>query len=269
MSEPGEVDPRFPVEAHFAQRGEFEVATTSVSDDGGRATYEIFYPRPLGRDGGRHPMVTWGNGTAAQPRQYPGVLHQLASWGMVVVASTSKRTGKGHQMLEGVHHLLREHQDRGSVFFDQLDGARVGAVGHSQGAGGSVNATILSDGLITTTVPICLPNERWVSKGDEYDVAALGSSVLFLGGGRDRIIAGPGTLRDFYARAHAPAGVALLRGAGHKRIQKSGGGYLGYLTAWLRFQLFDDQLARQAFAVEDPEFLRNPAWQSQGLKLSA
>ncbi len=235
-------------------------------EESGQASFEVFRPEVLGQDGRQHPIVTWGNGTAAQPHQYLGVLHQLASWGLVVVASTSRRTGKGHQMLEGVHHLLACHADRTSPLFELLHVDRVAAVGHSQGAGGSVNATSHSDGVITVTVPICLPNERWVSKGDEYDVTQLRSATLFLGGSRDRLIASADTLSGYFHRTPAPAAVGVLRGAGHNVIQKSGGRYLGYLTAWLMAQLLDDQRAAAAFAVDGGEFLRHPAWRAQAVK---
>jgi pimeloyl-ACP methyl ester carboxylesterase len=214
----------FPVAEHFGRRGGFGVATESVPGDSG-PLYELYFPQELGQMDAPHPIVTWGNGTLASPRHYRGVLHQLASWGLVVVASSSKRTGKGHEMLAGVQHLLAANTEKESAFFGRLNQQRVGALGHSQGAGGTVNVVTHNTDLFAAAVPICLPNRRWVSKGDEYDVGGLACPVLFLGGGRDRIVAGPGTLKGFYDRTQAPAAVASLRGAGHNVIQKTGGGY--------------------------------------------
>jgi hypothetical protein len=256
-----------PVEAHFARPGPHGVRTESVPDPSGQALFQLFLPEGTSASDQPWPLVTWGNGTLAQPHQYPGVLHQLASWGMAVVASMSKRTGKGHEMAAGIEHLQRAQADPASPLFGRLDPGRIGAAGHSQGAGGTVNVATRRDLRIDAAVPICLPATRWVSKGDEYDVGALACPVLFLGGSRDRIIAGPSTLHHFFERTPAPAAVASLRGAGHNVIQKSGGGYLGYLTTWLRWHLFDDQLAAQAFTGAAPEFCRNRAWVSQDIKL--
>jgi fermentation-respiration switch protein FrsA (DUF1100 family) len=257
----------YPVEDHFARRGPHGVRTESVLDPSGQALFELFVPDGLSASAQPWPIVTWGNGTLAQPHQYPGVLHQLASWGMAVVASMCKRTGKGHEMAAGIEHLRLAQADPVSPFFGRLDLGHVGAAGHSQGAGGTVNVATRHDVRIDAAVPICLPAMRWVSKGDEYDVGDLACPVLFLGGSRDRIIAGPSTLHRFFERAPAPAAVASLRGAGHNVIQKSGGGYLGYLTAWLRWHLFDDELAASAFKGGTPEFCRNRTWVGPDIKL--
>jgi hypothetical protein len=57
-----------------------------------------------------------------------------------------------------------------------------------------------------------------------------------------------------------------LRGAGHNTIQGTGGGYLGYLTAWLRYQLAADPYAATAFHGSRAELLGNPSWVNQAAK---
>ena len=62
------------------------------------------------------------------------------------------------------------------------------------------------------------------------------------------------------------AALGILRGADHLAIQRSGGGYLGYLTAWLMWQLQDDTNAGSAFVGPDrkrTEFRQNKRWQNQ------
>ena len=39
----------------------------------------------------------------------------------------------------------------------------------------------------------------------------------------------------------------MLTGAGHNTIQGTGGGFLGYITAWLMYQLEGGATARQVF----------------------
>jgi hypothetical protein len=223
----------------------------------------LVHPTALGARGVRHPIVTWGNGSFAVPSQYTGLLEHLASWGFVVVASTSSRTAKGVEMLAGARYLVAENDRRASDFYRTLRTRRVGAVGHSQGAGGAVNATNRSRGLVRTTVPVALPDERLVSPGDEYDVARLRRPVLFLGGGLDLVISPPTTIRGFYDRADGPAAMAVLTGAGHNTIQGTGGELTPYLTAWLRYQLASDRFAAGAYVGTRPEIDRNPAWQDQ------
>lgn len=252
-----------PIEARYAARGPWAVSTATVRDGTGRAIYQLSYPTDLGAGGAEHPIVTWGNGSFATPADYPGLLDHLASWGFAVVASTSSTTGKGTEMLAGAQYLVAADADPASPFFGKLDTAHVAAVGHSQGAGGAVNATTRSGGLITTTVTWALPAAMWVSAGDEFDVRALRGPSLFLGGRWDILIAGPGVVEGYFRAAGGPAAMAVLKDGDHNTIQRTGGGTLGYLTAWLKYRLEGDAFARGAFAGSAPEINGNAAWQNQ------
>lgn len=257
--------PANPIEARFQHSGPSDVDTRTVTV-AGSGGFQLFYPADL--DGTRHPVVTWGNGTDAVPDQYSGLLRHLASWGFVVIASTSKNTGTGNEILAGARYLVDRDDDPGSVFHDRLDTDNIAAVGHSQGAGGAVNASVHSGGLISTTVPIALPNQVIdVIAGEKmYDVTKLRGTVFYLGGARDVLIAPPLALRGYYGVTRAPAALAVLSDADHNTIQGTGGRFLGYLTAWLKFQLQDDSYAAAAFTGATPEINTNPAWQDQEQK---
>lgn len=255
-----------PIEAAYQATGPWAVSTATVNDSGGRAIYQLYYPSDLGRGGVRHPIVTWGNGSLATPADYPGVLNHLASWGFAVVASTSSTTGKGSEILAGAQYLVAQASDPASPFYGKLDTAHVGAAGHSQGAGGTINATTRSAGLITSSAVWALPATIWVSRGDEFDVRALTTPTFFMGGQWDIIIAGPGVVTDYFRAAGGPAAAAVLKGADHNTIQRTGGGTLGYLAAWFRYTLMGDSTARGAFAGSTPELLTNTLWQNQAVK---
>lgn len=256
----------FPIEEAYSVAGPWDVSTASVEDGGGTVIYELLFPTDLGAGGFLHPIITWGNGTNADPGQYPGLLEQLASWGFVIVASTSPTTGTGAEMLAGVDYMIAENADPGSIFYQKLDTGSVGAIGHSQGAGGTINSTNLSNGTIVTAVPIALPDQMWVGSGDEFSVADLDVPVFFVGGSRDRLIAPPATLQGYYDDVPGAAALAVLKKAGHNTIQGSGGGFLGYLTAWMMYQLQGDDVARDAFVGSPPEIDLNDAWQNQEQK---
>ncbi|HEU4422599.1 MAG TPA: hypothetical protein VFR67_08665 [Pilimelia sp.] len=251
----------YPIEAAYAARGTWAVSTADV--DG---AYTLYYPTELGAGGFRHPIITWGNGTNATPSLYPGVLNQLASWGFVVIASTSTGTGTGNEILAGAEYLVARNGDPASMFHQKLDTENIGAVGHSQGAGGSVRATLASNGLITTVVPVALPDPAWVSPGHEYDVSQLTVPVLFLGGVNDFFISPPRVLTAYYNQVPGAAAKASLRNAGHNTIQNTGGGFLGYLTAWFMYRLRNDAAARGAFAGSTPEINGNTKWSNQAGK---
>ncbi|NUR87345.1 MAG: alpha/beta hydrolase [Nonomuraea sp.] len=248
------------IEATYQATGSWQVAT------GTSAGYRLYYPANLGAGGVTHPIVTWGNGSWATPDNYPGLLNHLASWGFAVVASTDTTTGTGAEILAAAQHLAGLNTDPSSIFSGKLNTAQVAAVGHSQGAGGSINAANHSAGLIKTVVPVSVPAQWMASPGDEFSVADLTCPVLFLSGATDWLISSAATVQGYYDQATAGAGRALLKGAGHNDIQNTGGGFLGYLTAWLRYRLQGDAQARGAFAGAAPELLTSTAWQNQALK---
>jgi hypothetical protein len=255
-----------PIETTYKVAGPSTVATADVTNAAGTVIYKLFYPSNIGAGGVKAPIITWGNGSGAVPSQYSGLLNQLASWGFAVVASTSTTTGKGTEMLAGANYMVAQNTTVGSPFYGKLDTAKVGAIGHSQGAGGTVNATNHSAGLITTAVPIALPNTIWVSPGDEYYPAQLTVPTLFLGGANDIIISSPSTIAGFYNQVPGAAAKAVLKGADHNTIQGTGGGFLGYITAWMRYRLSGDAYARGAFVGTAPEINANTAWQNQAEK---
>ncbi|MDR8412795.1 alpha/beta hydrolase [Nonomuraea sp. 3-1Str] len=248
------------IEAHYRTAGPWAVATADVPG------YRLTYPADLGAGGFKHPIITWGNGTNAVPTQYSGVLTQLASWGFAVVASTDTTTGTGSEMIAAAQYLADRNADASSVFYGKLDVTKVGAVGHSQGAGGSVNTAIKTSGLIDTVVPISLPAPIWVSPGDAFSVSKLACPVLFLSGANDVIISPHSAIQTYYGQVPNAAAKALLKGADHNTIQGTGGGFLGYLTAWLMYRLQDDTYARGAFAGAAPELNTNAGWQNQAEK---
>ncbi|HET6951892.1 MAG TPA: hypothetical protein VFI47_16035 [Acidimicrobiales bacterium] len=254
----------FPLESTYAARGTWAVSTGSTTDAAGNA-YSLYYPTGLGANGFHHPIVSWGNGTNAVPSQYSGLLTQLASWGFVVVASNSKATGYGTEITAAANHMVSLNTTVGSVFYQKLDTTKIAAVGHSQGAGGSTRAVIANPGLFTTLVPIALPAKMWVSAGQEYDTANVTRPVFFVGGANDWLIASPATLTGYYNSVPGAAALGVLKGAGHNTIQGTGGGFLGYITAWLMYQLQGDPAARGVF-VGSPELLVNTNWQNQAVK---
>jgi hypothetical protein len=249
------------IEQGYAAPGPWAVETLTVD-----TRYVIVHPADLGVAGTRHPIVTWGNGSDAGPGQYTGVMRHLASWGFVVIASTSTTTASGAEVLQAAQHLVAEDADPASRFAGTLDTTRVAAAGHSQGAGGAARATLASNGLIRTVVPINPPDPFWIPDPDEIDVSLVTVPVLLLSGVRDTLISPPRTLTGYYNRIPGAAVRASLRAAGHNTIQGTGGGYLGYLTAWLRYQLAGDVRAEAAFRGAQPELLSNPAWFNQAAK---
>lgn len=214
------------------------------------------------------PVVLWGNGSWASPEKYEFLLRHLASWGMAVAATRDDAMAQGETMLDALALLA---QGEPPVAFDP---SRVAAVGHSQGAGGSVNAAIRSR-EVDTVIAVDLPARKRCQPGDCEDIPTGlpgDISILFLSGARDPLspVEAAGSYYDAVPDGIARA-MAMVVDADHNDIQgqpKCGflaigcrngvEGYLPYVTAWLAWQLDIEAGARDVFVGPAADFTEDP-----------
>lgn len=251
------------IETTYRAVGPWAVSTGSTTASGG---YKLYYPTNLGSGGFLHPILTWGNGTGATPSKYDGILTHLASWGFVVIASNSGQTGLGTEILNGANWMVGQNANSASIFYHKLDVANVGALGHSQGAGGALNATLNSGGLITSTLTAALPDPLWwstpVPNMTTYPVA---SQIFFVRGTSD-FLATESAAVNWYNPVPGGAAKAGQKSAGHNEIQSASTRLKGYVTAWMLYTLRGDTYARGAFVGSPPEINTNTAWQNAAEK---
>lgn len=212
--------------------------------------HTVYRPAELGGCG-VHPVVLWGNGTFATPGIYGKFLRHLASHGFIVVAANTTQAGSGTAMVAGLDYLARENVREGSVFRGKVDLDRVGATGHSQGGGGAINAG--ADPRVDTTVPI--------QPGPQGSIDALHGPMFILGGEDDFTVRPSLLVIPRYEDAtHIVAVYGELAGAGHMEPVGDGGGFRGPVTAWFRFHLMGDELARGEFFGASCGYCANPIW---------
>ena len=225
---------RFPsVGTNFGAPGPYAVSVRN----GPNHTY--FYPTNLRTDGIRHPVILWGNGTFLNPTHYDALLRHLASHGFIVAAANTSNAGSGQEMLAGLDNLTTFDRTNGDVFFGKVDLTRVATMGHSQGGGGAINAA--RDPRVDTAVPI----EPW-----QGDVTGLHGPTFFLAGQTDTTIR-PATVRQKYqASSGIPAAYGELANADHLQPIGNGNGFRAPVTAWVRWQLMEDPIARSQFVGE-------------------
>jgi hypothetical protein len=97
------------------------------------------------------PVITWGDGTCAQPEGYGALLRYVASYGYFVIAANSREVGTNNSdgsqpMLKALDYAAHANSDPSSPYYQKLDMSKVGAMGHSQG--GAATATAASDSRI-------------------------------------------------------------------------------------------------------------------------
>ena len=164
----------------------------------------------------------------------------------------------------------------------------MGTFGHSQGAGGAINALIKSAGTIKTVMPIELPGQAFCSIPIDCPDTALitAGSIFLLDGSLDIPISPPTqpasatglqSIAAFYSAT--PADIIKVKGTligpTHCDVQGVPNctpttvpcllgvyGYLGYPTAWMVFQLQGDSFAHGAFINSTGEmFSETKNWQ--------
>ncbi|MFG1782462.1 hypothetical protein ACGFIU_08475 [Rhodococcus oryzae] len=298
-------EPAASVEATYSERGPWEVTKQQgfgCCDSTGHK-FDVWYPTDLGANGDLHPIITWGDGTFAHPFQYDYLLSHLASWGFVVIAPDTTNSGSGQEMLDAVEFLKHQDSDPSSVFYQTLDTDNVGAMGHSQGAIGSINATVRSGGGVKTTVPIELPGQYMCTLNMPKPDAAMticadpkaltSGSVLYVNGSGSPISPstqplpweqiGPQSAQGYYGATpdSVEKAMATLNGPNHNDIQGQPGcpandpgcvsgvqGFLGVLTAWNMDKLRGDAHAHSAFVSGTGELFGQTAWSNQASNIT-
>lgn len=261
--------------------------------------FDVWYPTDLGKDGFRHPVITWGNGTVAGPQDYAYLLKHWASWGFIVIATQLDATHTGEEILDGARFVVDADADPASIFHGKVAVGRVGAAGHSQGAAGAMLALIKSEGLISVVIPVERPGQNeCTTDGDCPSTATIpaGASVFFINGsdsGLSKSTQSDDCVKDgaenelsndcFYRMTPETVTKAwgTLIGPNHNDVQgqpdcssqslpaqllfcRNGVyGFLGYPTAWMMAWLQDDALARSAFAPEGEFFGQDANWENQ------
>jgi len=98
--------------------------------------YSVYYPAIWPE--GPVPVLSWGNGTCAQPEGYGALLRYVASYGFVVVAPNTRQTGTGAALRKGLDFMAAANMS--GPYAGHLDMTKVGVMGHSQGAGAANGA---------------------------------------------------------------------------------------------------------------------------------
>lgn len=274
-----------PVQAAFTLPGPYATTTATVTNAAGTAIYDLFYPADYAALGFKSPIVTWGNGTGGNPADTSVFLRHLASYGFTVIASTLPDTGSGKEIDAAARYLAGQDSVTGSVFRGHLDTSEVAAAGLSQGATGAVRATTADPALIKTVMTFSEPNPIWAAPNPDCPTAAdctahpaaLRRPVFFIStyGFFDSIIASPATEKAFFlsTSVHAALGIIVSsdgRPADHASIANppagNPGGFLGYATAWLEYQLRGNPAAAAAFTGPHPELVSNTNWPGSAVK---
>ena len=247
------------IESKYLATGSFKTRSLSVAAPGLLETFRIFYPAELTTSDRKYPVVVFANASGVVASQYVAVLRHLASWGFVAIANDLPGSSLGTPTNQTLDYLLERAKDPESIFYRKIDEKRIGAVGHSLGGAGVVDA-VVSDSAkryrcVVALSPAAIRSPDPESELETYrgfDKITIPIAIFF---GTEQDVMTPDDATSLYETIPSEKKIMAIRvGADHAQTQYYAD---GYVTAWLRWLLQDDETAAKAFVGDKPEILEN------------
>ena len=256
------------LETRYASNGSYEaVSLVFPSDDAKIGSYRIWYPE--GKK--KCPAVIFLNGSGQKTAWFSEYFARFASFGIVSIGTDDTDAGTGYSAEKALEFLLAQNADPDSELFGKVNTKKIGIAGYSQGGAGALRSASLLpiSGSFCTVAAISPSNEaRAESKGWTYDSSKINVPVLMVSGTEDDDAYGTITslaqMRETFDKIPGSKAMARKIGVGHQNARQQ---TVGYITAWMCWQLCGDKKAAKVFTGRSPEIAENPEWQDVNLKL--
>ncbi len=263
-----------PMETKYANPGSYETSYTEyASDNKSIGKVRVWYPTELENSGKNWPMIMVVNASGTPASSYEPFFSRLASWGFVVVGNEDGQTGNGKTASITLDFMLNVPSD--SVLAGKIDYNNMGIIGYSQGGAGAICAvTNYENGARykamftgSAAYPALARNMGW-----EYDVSKSTIPYFMVAGTGKSDDSGSDLEKSFggvsplsaltsnYDSISDDVQKARARavGAEHEQMLMRSD---GYMTAWMLYQLTEDEEAAEVFVGDNAEILRNNNWQ--------
>jgi hypothetical protein len=234
-----------------ASFGEDQESTDRLLDTGDLnfALYTVYRPAHW-VEGEKYPIITWGNGTCAQPEGYGALLRYVASYGYFVVAANSRWVGSGAAQRKALDFAFAANDDPESPYYQKLDTDKVGAMGHSQGGQGTAQAA--KDARIKTAILFnggTAADKPFMAVSGDYDIG--GQSVSSYS---SAVLRAPKAAYLWYHMVPMTGSAS-----GHLTLMTQPERVAGPTVAWMDFLLRNDAEAREWFVGSDCKLCNNKA----------
>ena len=262
------------LEKKYAGLGRHNVSYLKLkSDDKKIKEFRIWYPIELESNNQYYPLIIVTNASNTPASKYEPFFKRLASWGFIVVGNEDRQAGTGLTTSKTLDYLLELNENANSVFYSKISKDNIGIIGYSQGGAGAINAVTgydnsnLYKALFTGSAahPLLSKNMGW-----EYDYTKI-TIPYFMTAGTGSSDAGDnkengwGGVTPLSSLIEIYDGMtddvfkvrARVSGAEHQDILIKTD---GYMTAWMLYQLKNDDVAGKVFIGEEAEILDNANW---------
>ena len=260
------------LEAKYLAGGDFETKKFTAKAEDPIKKYTVYYPAELASTDKEYPMILVLNGTGGKATKYEAQIDLYASWGFIVVGNQDKATGTGVTAVETQLYMLGQSDDPDSIFYHKIDMDNIGITGFSQGGAGVFNVltTYDEDSYFKAAAPLSPVSEYMTALATDYtyDSSKVNIPIMIFAGTEGEFetetVLPLAELQKQYAKITTPKVMARRVDMTHDQMMYSAG---GYVIAWFRWQLMDDQKAAQVFIGESPELLSNPLYQDAAINL--
>jgi hypothetical protein len=218
--------------------------------------FNVYRPSNLAQSGYCHPVLIWANGYRDNPEQnppdcvvnggagrwcgqYSPMVNHLASHGFVVVAPLSTATAEGDPLptIAGLDWIVAQAADPTSPYYQHLDTANIGQLGHSYG--GMSTCISAAEPRYKALATIC----------GTRALTGVHTPMLFFCGEKDTTVKCAGVKTVFQSVTNQPAFFLNELNADHGSwvYQGAGGVSLSSAAAWFRVHLMNDTANRKYF----------------------
>ena len=187
------------------------------------------------------PVITWGNGTCAQPEGYGALLRYVASYGYFVIAANSRWVGSGTEQMRALDYAAAANMDSSSPYYGKLDMSRVGAMGHSQGGSSTVSAANADSRILDAIVFNASDsgvNKPYLAVSGDQDITGFTASSMASAINGASVAAA-------YLYYHNPAGMGSLKG--HLPLMLTPERVVNPTVAWWEMMFRSDAASKNYF----------------------
>ena len=253
------------LEKKYAYNGQYQVELFTQEDSDERIKLlQVYYPADLKTSQKKWPLVLMANGTGIRASKYKTIFRHLASWGFIVVGNEDEWTWDGKSVSKSLDMMLKANTDPSNLFYQKVDTANVGLTGHSQGgmcvytAASLFENSPLYKALCTQSGTATMLVD---SLGADF-LKDIKAPMLLMGGCGDfdaKALCKLDELQKSYEGIGSEQRImGRIKGTDHGDMLPRGD---AYMTAWMRYWLFDDTLAARCFVGKDAEIHGNKGWQ--------
>ncbi len=200
--------------------------------------YSVY--RPAIWPAGKIPVISWANGTCAQPEGYGGLLRYVASYGFFVVAANNREMATGTEQRHAIDFAAAANADPSSPYYGHLDLTKVGVMGHSQGSASTALAA--QDSRVSAAILFNVGDSApkpFLAISGEKDVTAYTSAAM-----ATAIAAAPKAAFLYY---YNPTGSAADPLPGHLVLILTPNRLVDQTVAWWQLMFNNDATAKADF----------------------